>query len=254
MHYLIGFYGNIANAAAYANLPAVPDQSMTISANSKFLFPWNGQVLKTMVQSADLTAAQWNIPSRRNIALPEIYPTIPVSAVGIPTLPAICDYEQIGPRFLMNEEVGINVSRGAVAAVNGVACAWVTDKPTPAPAGEVITLLAAVTSTLIAGAWTNAPLVFNQTLPAGEYSVVGLGAVCNDAAAVRLVFPGGTQYRPGALVDDAYGNLQWYDYFRMGRNGLYGKFKNTAQPTLDILGLVAGAETGAVYLDIIKTG
>jgi len=249
---LIGFYSSLANGVTYTSLAGVLDQNVPQDQNGRFIFPRNQQILAALVLGANVQAARINTPSLRVPALPEIYPT--VVGTTVPTLPGVVTYGQQGPRFLTNEGVSIDVSHGGAGAEDQFGLLACTDRFTPAPQGQNITLVASWTSTLIKGSWVLGAITFNQILPAGEYTVVGMGAMCAAALAVRLVFPGNNQYRPGCVPDAAYGNKPWLNHFRYGGMGLFGKFLNTAQPSVETLGITAGAQTGALYLDVIKTG
>lgn len=250
MFNLVAFYKSQANGVTYDALTAVTDQSQTVSANGKYIFPSNQRVIASHVTGVNLTAARINSPSLRSFLLPEIDPTN--AAATIPTRPPIVVYGEGGPTVLRNEEVVVETSRGGADAQPVAAGLWVTDRVVAAPRGPAFTAVASTTNTLVAGSWTLSTLTFNQTLPAGEYAVVGARCVIGDALFARLVFPGMNQYRPGCTVDLAYTSFVQPDYFRRGAVGLWGKFISTAQPNIEVFGLVAGAETGAVYLDLIK--
>lgn len=250
MHGIAAFYESQTNGVTYDALSVVVDQSLTPAQSQGYQFPKNYRVLAAFVMGVNLTAARINSPSLRNFVLPEITPGLPSATVT--TRPPITDYRGQGPVVLANESVVVETSRGGADAQPVLAALWITDRFTPAPGGQIFTCVATTTNTLIAGAWTLSALTFNQTLPSGRYAVVGMEVVCGDAAMARLVFPGQNQWRPGCVVDLAYGNIITPPIFRYGYMGMFGEFMNTAQPQVEIFGLVAGAETATVYLDLIK--
>lgn len=250
MHGIAAYYESQTNGSVYDPLAVVVDQSLTPAQSQGYQFPKNMRLLASFAMGINLTAARVNSPSLRNFILPEIIPT--VAAATVPTRPAIVDYRQQGPTVLANESVVVETSRGGADAQPVTGAFWFTDRFTPAPGGPVFTATASFTNTLIAGNWTLSALTFNQTLPAGQYAVVGLDVTCGDSALARLVFPGQNMWRPGCVTNLAYGNLIQPPIFRNGYMGLFGTFFNTAQPQLEVFGLVAGAETGAAYLDLIK--
>lgn len=250
MHTVAVYYESQSNNVTYDPLAVVTDQCLTPAQSQGYQFPKNYKALAACVMGVNLSAARINAPSLRNLVLPEIYPGI--AAATVPTRPSIIDYRGQGPQMLANESVVVETSRAGADAQPVSAALWVTDRFTPAPGGPIYTAVASFTNTLVAGAWTLCTLTFNQTLPAGLYAVVGLNVTCGDSFVSRLVFPGQNQWRPGCVNNLAYGNLIQPNIFTMGYMGKLGEFYNTAQPQLEVFGLVAGAETGAAYLDLIK--
>lgn len=95
-------------------------------------------------------------------------------------------------------------------------------------------------------------LTFSQTLPVGRYQIVGMNVVCASSVFARLVFPGGTSFRPGVVTNVSYGNLILGDPFRYGRLGSYGEFEFNVPPAVEIMGTAAGAQTATVILDVVK--
>lgn len=252
MHTVAGFFSSLANGVTYSALAAVLDQSLTVSANNRYIFPGNYRCLAAALMGVNMSAARINAPSLRSVVLPEIYPVNAAAALGDNVKYTV--YGRNGPRFIRNEEVTLEVSHGGAGAEDQFGALFVTENFVPAPDGPIFTLLATASPTLTDGTWVNAALTFNQTLPSGEYTVVGMNVVCNDAFLARLVFPGQSQYRPGCVVNDTYGQDNNTQMFRYGRMGLYGKFQSTAQPSVEFLGYAAGAESPIVMLDCIKTG
>lgn len=250
MHTLAAFYKSVTNGSTYDSLTAVSDQSLTTSSNGKYIFRNNQKVLAAHVSGVNLTAARIDAPSLRSFMLPELVPTNPAATIA--TRPPIVDYKAFGPTVLRNEEVAVQVSRGGADAQPVFAGLWISDRVVPAPAGPIFTAVATFTITLVAGGWVAGSLTFNQTLPAGEYSVVGCRTVCGDAGFSRLIFPGDNNYRPGNIVNAAYADFTQPDYFGKGALGKWGDFASTAQPNIEIFGLVAGAESGTAYIDLIK--
>lgn len=250
MFNLVAYSSSIALSANYANVSAVVDQAQTTSANNKYIFPANQKVKAACIVGADIVAARLNTPSLRAFILPELDPTNVGAAV--PSRPGVIVFGDDGPTLLRNEEVAIEISRGAVAAAQNTAGIWVSDKPMIVQRGPQFCLTATFTNTLLAYGWSLSPLTFSQTLPAGDYAVVGLRTVCASAIFGRLVFPGTPQYRPGCVNDVLYTNLVQPDYFRRGELGLWGKFTSTAQPQIEMFGAAAGAQSGTAYLDLVK--
>jgi hypothetical protein len=250
MHNLIAFYESITNNSTYTEVNGVLDQSMSLDSNSRFIMPGNWKILGAYGMGINLSAFRLSAPSLRTMFLPEIYPAN--DTADVPVLDAIVNYAQYGPRLVQNEPLIVECSRAGADAQPVIGGIWIAPDFTPAPRGPAYTARFTFTLTIVAGSWVLGALTQDQTLPAGDYEVVGMACVCNDATFARLVFPGVSQLRPGVLVNDAYGDLTLTDPFRFGRFGTFGRFSNTAIPAIEVLGDTAGAETGAVYLDLIK--
>lgn len=244
-------YASVAQNASLTNLTPVTDPLVTIQ-NSRFIFPFNADIGCVLVNVPAGTRARINTPSLRSVALPEIYPVRTTAAPG--SNPPI-----MGPmwgtlKIPMNDEFGIDVSRGGAAAADSFAGIWYAPAKTMAPGGPVIPMRATFTITLAVGTWVVGNLAFDQSLPYGRYAVVGMQSTCAAAMFTRLAFPGQTQYRPGVPNVETYGDYVNPQVFRMGEFGLFGVFDSTAQPLVEVLGFTAGAQSGVLILDLIKVG
>lgn len=249
MHNLVAFYKNVAQNAALDNLTPVNDALITVQ-NSRFIFPYRANIGCVLANVDSGSRARINTPSLRSIALPEIYPVKITAENG--TNPPI-----MGPMWdklliPQNDEFGIDVSRAGAGAADCFAGVWFAAAFVPAPQGPIITMRATATIVLTAGTWVLGNLTFDQSLPYGRYSVVGMQAICGDAMFARLTFPGNTQYRPGVPVNETYGDYPNPQVFRYGNFGLFGTFDSTAQPGIEVLGHTAGSEAGVYLLDLIK--
>lgn len=256
MFHLCAYYESTTNGVTYAEVNGVFDQVIPGDASNRFQFQGDWELMASYASGINLTAARINAPSFRMLGLPEIYPGN--DTADVPTIDQIVQYYGHGPRFVKNEPVIVEVSRGGADAQPVVCGLWVRPKPNPAPAGPVFTFPFTTSNTIVAGSWSTSALTAVQTLPAGVYAVVGCRVLANDAFFARLVFPASDRapqqhvMRPGCLVNDAYGDLTLGDPFTMGRMGLWGYFENIAIPSLELIGDSAGAESCVVYLDLIK--
>lgn len=249
MHNLVALYGSVANGASLVNLTPVTDSLVSIQ-NSRFLFPMRAQIGCILMNVPDGSRARINTPMYRNIALPEVYPVKITAENG--TNPPVMGPIWGSLEIPMNDEFGIDVSRGGAAAADCFGAIWYAPGMTPASRGPVITMRATCTLTLTVGTWVSGNLTFDQSLPNGSYEVVGMQATIADAMFARLIFPGGINYRPGVPVVEAYGSYVNPQTFRFGNFGSYGRFVSTAQPLIEVMGHTAGAETGEFLLDLIK--
>lgn len=252
MHHLAGFYSSVPDVSVYANLAAAADQSVPIDANGNFLFQSDWRVFAVSVLGNPVQAARFRSPFLAGLFYPEIYPVI--SAATVPDSVPISHFEGNGPPIKKNDPINIQVSQTSGGAVDTFALMWVGDKMQPAPPGPYLRILYTATPTLVKGQWVNYAITTTQQLPSGRYAVVGMLAQGVGHYGVRLVFPGQNTYRPGCIAQPTYPFFPRDSYFGNGRFGLYGYFDNTAPPTADSLGLVAGANAVKIWLDLVKVG
>lgn len=251
MHTLAAFYNaTVSNGASYEQLPGVFDQSLSLDSLNRYIMPGNWEILGHHAAGTDITAARINTPSLRAMFLPEMYPIRAAATPGSPNCPTFL--HGYGPKLVQNEPLEVDVSHAAVAASAGWAAVWMTPQFTPASPGKIQSLLFTATITAVAGQWAAGTLSPSQSLPAGEYEVVGMAVQAANTFYARLIFPGGTVYRPGCLVQAALGDFLLDDFWRFKRMGSYGRFMNTAIPNLEILGDAAGAAAPKVILDLVK--
>lgn len=252
MFTLGAFWASMANGSVYSAVAAVLDPILTKSQTGNFILPRKMKARLGYVQGVNLSAAQVAAPSLRNMALPEVYPT--VVAAAPPTIPGINVWGDYGPTIQALEELGINISRAGADAQPVTAGLWLFDGFTPVGPGPMTTLVATSTIVQVAGSWTQGALTFATIPTAGRYTVIGMNVVANDVAFARLIFPLNQTSRPGCLVDAAYGNKIIPNHFGPGMLGKWGEFDSTALPGIETLGLVAGSEPVTTYLHCIKTG
>lgn len=252
MHHLAAYGKSVANGSTYAQVTGVADGALTRDTANNYIMPSNMQVLAAFLLGVDVTRGQIQAPSLRNIAYPEIYPAEVVATNAIPTGCNFQVYGQNGPRLLQNESVGVYVSTGGAAPAEVNAALWLADRFLPAPQGMVTTLVATASIAALVDQWVLGTLTFETQLAAGQYAVVGMAVIGADATLARLVFPGSTNFRPGCIVDQAYGNRLWHDSFRMGKLGAWGNFVFNSPPQLEIFGHTAATTTYTVLLDVVK--
>lgn len=249
MFNLVAFYASVAQDAALTNITPVTDALVTIQ-NNRLIFPQEVQIGAIQGLIVDGSRMRINTPQFRSIALPEVYPTKITAEQG--TNPVL-----VGPmwdtlRIPRNDEFGFDVSRAGAGAGDCFAGLWYAPRKPPAPMGPVITMRATSTITLTVGTWVAGNLTFDQSLPYGDYAVVGMTAIVGDAVFARLAFPGNVQFRPGVPCVEAYGSYVNPPMFRFGNFGGFGQFNSTAQPLVEVLGHTAGAEAGVYLLDLVK--
>ena len=147
------------------------------------------------------------------------------------------------------EALNFQVAENGAGAVRDSGLVWLSDGPfAPVTGSEVFTIRATGSTTLSAFAWTNCALTFNDTLPAGEYAVVGLQAASAGGIAARLVFTG-SPWRPGVICTTT-STVVGNPLFRYGNMGVFGTFAHNTPPTVDFLS--SSADTSeTIFLDLV---
>jgi hypothetical protein len=235
--------GNIVDE----DIPAVSDQVFTIS-NNHFIPPVPVWVI--LAAAACLNITRWKIstPRLRAIAQPQ-FPR-GTAAAGIGFQAGVIDMTNYPIKLNPIDELSALVTTNVVAATQPTAGVWLTDGNIVRPRGEPYWVHGTSTVTDVAFGWAAAAITLDQTLPAGQYSVIGLRVIGANAQFGRLIFPTGG-WRPGCIaVPSIQSNEGWY--FENGYLGEMGRFASVAQPLLEVFATVAGATTYDVFLELLK--
>lgn len=233
--------------AALTALTPVPDGTIRVSGNDFFVPPKMGNILwaAAEINSAAATLrAQIQSPSLRATVNLDISPII--NGLVAPTMPGYVDATMSPYPLVELEPLDVFVQNGA--AVMNRAILTLGDGPTKPTSGKMYTVRATASITLATATWANGALTFSQTLPAGNYQVVGLRVISANGVAARLFFVG-SAFRPGVLVMTVEANTIG-GFARNGSLGVWDQFNNVVPPSLDVLGVTDTAQI--VYLDLIK--
>lgn len=193
--------------------------------------------------------------TRATLVSPSIRRRYPFEVVPVEIAAEPADPVKFIPFFQSPIALDADESLNAQAAENGAGAnqssvfVWLTDGPIQPVTGlEMFTIRATNTSTLTAFAWTNGALTFNDTLPSGEYAIVGMRASSTGMIAARLVL---SQYpfRPGVIASDTTGEVA-STVFRFGNVGEFGRFTHLTPPTVDFFSISADTSQ-TVDLDLV---
>lgn len=245
-HTFAYYTNDLALSAADVALGTVSDVLLNVNSGG-YLMPENWRLFAAYVGIPDATEAYLDSPSLRRLFLPFLDP---MSLTALPANnPPIIELGQNGYDLLKTEIVKVVASRGAVAAADAYTLLWAGPRRHAAPVGPVFTMRATSAVVTAEGTWTTGALTFDQTLPPGEFAVVGMSSYGTNLLASRLVLKN-TAYRPGILAQGAQG--EWNQpVFRNGNFGLFGRFTNYDPPQIDCFG-VGATGTQIHYLDIVK--
>ena len=246
MH-LAAFYSSLAASQTALAASPVVDGALTTN-NNGFLLPENARVAYSYASGLGVTRAAFAVPSLRVVAQPNIHP-VNQALYPVDDAPINRPGDQ-GPRILQSETFAANLTSDATAGPNdSYVLAWLRMGQMVRPAGDITTIRATATVTAVTGAWVVGAMTMEADLPTGYYAVVGMDATAATTVAIRLRFPGQV-YAPGVLAQQAAGQFFLND-FRYANSGVFGAFRNSAIPLIEVLG-TAGAQTITMYLDLIQ--
>jgi hypothetical protein len=246
MFTLVG-YTESQDSASLTNVAALSDPHIRVSGDDVIVPSALNYVGGVYAIGADTTRAQLVSPSIRRRYPFEIVPVEVAAEPADPVkmFPLFDNPLQLDPDESLNAQAAENNASSGRSTV----LVWLCDGATsPITGAEIFTIRATNTSTLSTYAWTNGALTFNDTLPAGDYALVGARASSAGLIAFRFVF---SQYawRPGAIGMDTVGEVG-APIFRFGKLGVWGEFSHNTPPTVDFLSLSADTSQ-TVDLDLI---
>ena len=231
--------------AAIDNLAAVADQ-IAFTSGDNLRAPGN-LIYGAYALGVSLTRAGLTGPSVRDKS--NRIELQPIDRVAEPSSPhPFHDYFDRPFPIVEGEQLNGQGAEDGVGATRMSAFAWVGSGIDPAPAGEVFTVRATGTTTLVAFAWSAVTLTYDATLDVGTYHLVGARFESADAIVGRIVFAQGGP-RPGAIGVDAVDDK---DHMRLrhARAGSWGTFSDANPPSCEFFaGAANAAET--VYFDLI---
>lgn len=246
MFTLVAFDGSITSQVLL-QLTAMPDPHVSIISGNLVVPRDLASIVGLYGKGVDVARVQVQSPSLRQLLQPEVSP---LDVNALPTAPSrLQDYRFTPIQVAPDEQVQVNVANAAAGANRISVLMWLADGPIQPISGDVRSVRVTSATTLVANAWTNGVLAFDQTLPAGRYSVVGGRFFGTTLVGFRLVFPG-YSWRPGG-IGLANATLEESDLSRNGNMGSWGEFNHNTPPTIDFFGTAADtAQTGV--LDLLK--
>jgi len=246
MFTLVG-YTESQDSASLTNVAALADPHVRVSGDDITVPSQLAYVGGVYAIGASITRAQLVSPSIRRRYPLEV---VPVEIAAEPADPVKYFPLFDNPIALdPDESLNFQAAENGSSSQQSSGFVWLCDGAiAPITGAEIFTIRATNTSTLTAYAWTNGALTFNDTLPAGDYALVGARGSSAGLIAFRFVF---SQYawRPGAIGMDTTGEVG-APIFRFGKLGEWGQFSHNTPPTVDFLSLSADTSQ-TVDLDLI---
>ena len=251
MHHTLAFFNTTAGTLTNSDSAAVFDGWATIQ-NGHFIMNEDMYLCMAASFADTVTDCQLNLPHWRFVSQPQIRPVIQTWDGPEAINPYMLEPKSL--KVWQIDELQALVSTSGTAT-NGVLTAlWLTPSNFNynAPAGDVYPVAFGASGSAGTGEWGRMNINFTQSLPAGQYAVGGMDVVASSAQLARLRFQDyemlpGTWVRNGATGT----NPRQFRNFRLGE---WGRFKQTAQPTLEVFSADGGFSSASGILDLVKVG
>jgi len=248
MFHTIAWGQSIDPAGVLSPLDAIPETQL-FSSGDDIRVPAKLPGLigaAALENDASAARAQLQAPSLRVLTNLDIEPIVAAATFGNP--PEVLFHPESLIPLDPDEALQFHVESNPAAPVQHFGLVWLADGPQQVAEGRLFSVRATSAVAQSNTAWVNGTLTLAQSLPAGNYQVVGMRSRSADLVAARLVFTEQTN-RPGVPAVNAIGDRD-ARAFRHGRSGVFGVFPNTIPPTVDVLG---GAAVAQVHiLDLIR--
>lgn len=151
--------------------------------------------------------------------------------------------------LVAGEQLRTLMAEDAAGASRVTAVLFLVAGPAEAIEGDIISVRATGTTTLVAEAWTQGSITLTGTLPAGRYALVGARVQAAGLKAARFLSQDMT-FRPGVIGTDADGDIT-VPRFRRGELGSWLEFEHDEPPQVEYLS--ASADTAeTLILDLIQ--
>lgn len=252
MIHLAAFYSLADLGGVLTALAGVTDQVLNVQGNNVRVPAGMNFVAGSGYNADSLTAfttSQIQAPSLRDMW----YPDNPFYSLTVGWDQALAPVKWQGDsafELVPSENMNFFAQSDAAGAVKNYGLVWLCDGPVQQVTGDIRTVRCTSSISLLDGTWVNGSLSFSQTLPYGDYQVVGMRAVGASLVAARLVFAGGV-WRPGT-VGMASEELVGMPQMMNGMAGDLGVFNTNTPPSLEALGHSSTSQT--IFLDLIKVG
>jgi len=251
MH-LVAYGKSITTKGTSQAITPVPDNTVTISGNHIYVPDKYNQLVYAgaLTKGAQaFTTAQLQSPSLRDMFYPDISPLhLGTNFTGAQQ---VTDYSQTPIPLVTNEGLDFYSDGGGDGSTAQYAygLAWLADGAVQPAKGEMVTVRCTAAITLSSATWVNGVLTISQTLPVGNYDVVGMRAEGSGLVAARLAFIGQSAVTRPGVTGVASPQIIQGNQFRYGNAGVFGTFNSITPPSLDALGDTGTAQV--VYLDLI---
>lgn len=243
---IAGWSSQVPAGTTQIALTALQDEVLRVEG-SNIIVPAQNLLIGYYAIGANIQNVQLVSPSMRRVALLDIAPIEPST---LPSFPPDWIVRADNPLVLVKDEK-ITAYAGNSDPANArqeTILILLTDRPPTRVAGNPISVKATASVSGTAYAWETVPLNLTQTLPVGNYDIIGARCEFSHGIAFRLNCIGSV-IRPGGICVSGPGDKD-PDYQRFGGLGVWESFYHLNVPNIDILGDGTGG-TAVVYLDLI---
>ena len=251
----VAYYQSVDPGALDVKIPAVADPTVRVQANDLYV-----PTLNRLMGAAAMVSTTGGLGIAR-LAAPSLLRVSryviagingAAAAINLPLDPQNVELHESGyPVLATNEALDAIVNSDPAAAQIHSVVVWLADSlQAKIQPPEIFTIRATGATACVAGTWTNiSPLTFDDQLPVGRYSIVGMRAQSANLLAARLVIPG-YAWRPGVLGCNTAAHRE-DERFRRGYIGEFAQFDEVTLFTVDCL---AGAADAAEIFefDVVK--
>lgn len=250
MQSVVAYSQDIDPAGVMAKLDAVSDQHVKTSGK--------GITVPEMNQIIGMFAAMGTVPAECRLISPSLrrinpcYITPLENALFAGNMPAMM-YRGENPVVLdINETLEVECDANPAGTEQLSILVWLSDGVIVPVTGEMWTINCEITLAQLAGAWAFAEISFPDSLPVGDYQIIGARAQIAGGVGFRFV-PVGESHRPGGICAQDNGSHDpWAQ--RGGRLGVWAEFNTIQPPGMEIMSSAAvGSATYQCYIDVIKT-
>lgn len=240
-------YAGSVDATANTQLAGVVDPVLSRSVTSNaYIFQEKYKCVAGVYIGTTALRARLNSPTLRQVNPPFFRPTI--AAAKPASLSEIAWFADQPFTIPALEEVAPEVTSGTGATERATFLLWITQGLVPPPPGQIYTARATAAITAVANTWTLGSFTLDQSLPSGNYALVGAECISTTCLGFRFAFPN-QLFRPGSIGQSAVGSvMDWRLQTR--RLGTWGTFVNTAPPLIELF-CTAGDTAQEIYLQLI---
>jgi hypothetical protein len=247
VYHVVGYTANTFGVNNFDMAP-IPDDIIAIS-NGHYLPHIPLQLYGGWLSGTLLSAIRLVTPRSRQIVPPPLYPI--QQATLPPDRPHI--FDRRNNSFLLNavEEVSMQCNLGGAANALTYAIMFWGQSLDPVPTGDIYALHGTSVTAATANAWSTVTVTWDQTIPAGTYTIIGSQHVSTNAIAHRWIFKNQI-LRPGFISMTSLGNIADPSMY-YGGWGSFGSFNTYTYPSVQVLCNGADASHD-ITMFMIKTG
>lgn len=252
--HLAAYTSVLTSAGAFEPVTPVTDGLLPSTATG-FVLPVDMRLVAAYAVNTALMRARIVAPGLQRTAFPLIRPVS--RSLPEQTNPKVMDIVSHPLGLAATENVSVEVLTNPPPS-RAYALLWLCRKLTCVPPGEKFTLRFTSIQAVTANVWSSIGTVtLDQSLPSGQYAIVGFEHWSDNAVAARLLLPGSTM-RPGTLSMAGGAGIfpaqnRTDPLFYEGGLGVFGFFNSFAAPQCEVLATAADtAHEG--YLTVIRTG